>query len=180
EDFSVEHRYIPPDNQRGRFSCFFMQESFKHDATRFIGSTRQDWRLAPRTSLKVDVAGVSDDKVLSDYGEDLAQRSSQRVESNIFVTRSWDSWNLVGDLFFYQDLTTRHPVELQRLPAIRLVGTPQPLHDLPGVLWQFEGSAIHFVRQLGSSGDRLDLHPQVSRPIPVGVLTFTPFVGGRL
>jgi len=108
-----------------------MQETAKHDATRFIGTTRQDWTLAPRTWLKVDMTGVSDDRVLSDYGDDLYQRSSQRVESNVFLTRSWDTWNLVGDLFFYQDLTTRRPVELNRLPDIRLVGTPQPLHDVP-------------------------------------------------
>jgi hypothetical protein len=118
--------------------------------------------------------------MLADYGDALYQRSSQRVESNVFLTHSWDTWNLVGDLFVYQDLTTRRPVELNRLPDIRLVGTAQPLHDLPGVLWQFEGSAVHFVREVGSSGDRLDLHPRVSRPIPLDVLTLTPFIGGRL
>jgi len=180
EGFNLEYRYILPDTQRGRFSGFLMQESAKHDATRFVGTTRQDWTLAPRTWAKVDVTGVSDDNVLRDYGDDLYQRSSQRVESNVFVTRSWDAWNLVGDLFFYQDLTTRRPVELHRLPDIRLVGTPQPLHDVPGVLWQFEGSAIRFVRDVGSDGGRVDIHPRVSRPIPMDVLTLTPFVGGRL
>jgi len=180
EGFNLEYRYVLPDNQRGRFGGFLMQETAKHDATRFIGTTRQDWTLAPRTWLKVDMTGVSDDRVLSDYGDDLYQRSSQRVESNVFLTRSWDTWNLVGDLFFYQDLTTRRPVELNRLPDIRLVGTPQPLHDVPGVLWQFEGSAVRFVRDVGSDGGRVDIHPRVSRPIPMDVLTLTPFVGGRL
>jgi LPS-assembly protein len=180
EGFNLEYRYILPDNQRGRFGGFFMQESAKHDASRFVGTTRQDWTLAPRTWLRVDVTGVSDDNVLRDYGDDLYQRSSQRVESNVFLTRSWDTWNLVGDLFVYQDLTTRRPVELNRLPDIRLVGTPQPLHDLPGVLGQFEGSAIRFVRDVGSEGGRIDIHPRVSRPVPLDVLTVTPFVGGRL
>ena len=180
EGLNLEYRYILPDNQRGRFGGFFMQESAKHDATRFIGTTRQDWTLAPRTWLRVDMTGVSDDNMLRDYGDDLYQRSSQRVESNVFLTRSWDAWNLVGDMFFYQDLTTRRPVELNRLPDIRLVGTPQPLHDVPGVLWQFEGSAIRFVRDVGSDGGRVDIHPRVSRPVPLDVLTLTPFVGGRL
>jgi LPS-assembly protein len=180
EGFNAEYRYILPDNQRGRVAAFLMQETSKNDASRFVATTRQDWTLAPRTSLKVDMTGVSDDRVLRDYGDDLYQRSSQRVESNIFLTRSWESWNLVGDLFFYQDLTTRRPVELQRLPDIRLAGVPQPLHDLPGVLWSFEGSAVRFVRDVGSDGGRIDIHPRVSRPIPLGVLTLTPFVGGRL
>src|SRR5207247_933034 len=82
----------------------------RHDASRFLGHTRQDWHLAPRTWLKVDAAGVSDDAILRDYGDELSQRSSQRVESNVFLTRSWNTWNLVGDVFWYQDLTTRRPV----------------------------------------------------------------------
>ncbi len=180
EGFNLEYRYVLPEAQRGRAGGFFIQETAKHDASRFVGTTRQDWKLGPRTWLKVDATGVSDDRMLADYGDALYQRSSQRVESNVFLTHSWDTWNLVGDLFVYQDLTTRRPVELNRLPDIRLVGTAQPLHDLPGVLWQFEGSAVHFVREVGSSGDRLDLHPRVSRPIPLDVLTLTPFIGGRL
>jgi len=180
EGFNLEYRYVLPEAQRGRAGGFFIQESAKHDASRFVGTTRQDWKLGPRTWLKVDATGVSDDRMLADYGDALYQRSSQRVESNVFLTHSWDTWNLVGDLFVYQDLTTRRPVELNRLPDIRLVGTAQPLHDLPGVLWQFEGSAVHFVREVGSNGDRLDIHPRVSRPIPLDVLTLTPFIGGRL
>src|SRR5437660_862896 len=180
EGFNLEYRYLLPDTQRGRAGGFFIQESAKHDVSRYVGTTRQDWKLGARTWLKVDATGVSDDRMLADYGDALYQRSSQRVESNAFLTHSWDTWNLVGDLFVYQDLTTKRPVELNRLPDIRLVGTPQPLHDLPGVLWQFEGSAVHFVRVVGSDGDRIDIHPRVSRPIPLDVLTLTPFVGGRL
>ncbi len=61
EGFNLEYRYILPDTQRGRFGGFLMQETAKHDATRFVGTTRQDWTLAPRTWGKVDVTGVSDD-----------------------------------------------------------------------------------------------------------------------
>jgi len=180
EGASLEYRYILPNNQRGRFGGFFMQETARHDSSRFIGTTRQDWRLGPRMWLKVDATGVSDDNMLKDYGDSLYQRSSQRVESNIFLTRSWDAWNFVGNLFAYQDLTTRRPDELNRLPDLRLTGTAQPVPGVPGLLWQFESSAIEFVREVGSNGGRIDIHPQISRPIPLGVLTLTPFVGGRL
>jgi len=180
EGFNLEYRYILPNNQRGRFGGFFMQETQKHDSSRFIGTTRQDWRLGPRMWLKVDATGVSDDNFLKDYGDSLYQRSSQRVESNIFLTRSWDAWNFVGNLFVYQDLTTPRPDELNRLPDLRLTGTPQPVPGVPGLLWQFEGSAIEFARYVGSNGGRIDIHPVLSRPIPLGVFTLTPFVGGRL
>jgi LPS-assembly protein len=176
-----EFRYIVSPSDHGRANVFFIQETDRHDATRFTGSLRQDWTLAPRTWMKVDVNGVSGDTVLSEYGDTLNQISSQRVESNIFLTRSWDTWNLVGDLFLYQDLTTRRPVELWRLPDISLVGTRQPLFNLPGVLVQSTAGFVHFVRDVGSDGSRLDFRPQLSRPISLGgYATLTPFAGGRL
>jgi hypothetical protein len=103
------------------------------------------------------------------------------VESNVFVTKSWESWNLVGNLFWYQDLTESRPVELHRLPDINLVGVRQPVPGLPGVLYETEASYVHFMREVGSDGSRLDFHPRLSRPFsPGGVVTVTPYVGGRL
>jgi LPS-assembly protein len=180
EGLTAEFRHVVNEADRGRANVFFLQETAHHDASRFTGSVRQDFRLGDRLWLRIDANGVSDDHVLSDYGDTLRQISSQRVESNIFVTKSWDTWNLVGDLFVYQDLTTRRPVELWRLPDISLVGTRQPVFGQSGLLFQSSASFVHFVRDIGSRGSRLDLHPQVSRPIALGYLTVTPFVGGRL
>src|SRR6185503_8587998 len=102
------------------------------------------------------------------------------TESNVFITRSWASWNLVGNAFWYQDLTTKRPVELQRLPEVSLVGVRQPVPGLSGVLWELIGSATRFVRDVGSDGSRLDVNPRLSRPISVdGLFTVTPFVGAR-
>ncbi len=40
---------------------------------------------------------------------------------------------------------------------------------------------MHFVRHVGSDGNRLDVRPQLSRPVPLGgYATLTPFLGGRL
>ncbi|HEX3176250.1 MAG TPA: LPS assembly protein LptD [Methylomirabilota bacterium] len=181
EGLSAEFRYVASETDRGRAGLFFIQETARHDASRFTGSIRQDWTLGNRTWLKIDLNGVSDDNVIRDYGDTLRQISSQRVESNVFATKSWDTWNLVGDLFVYQDLTTRRPTELWRLPDISLVGTRQPLDPWTGVLFQSTNSFVHFVRDVGSSGSRLDIHPELSRPIPLaGYATLTPFLGARL
>jgi LPS-assembly protein len=177
----AEFRHIANEADRGRASVFFVQETERNDATRYTGSLRQDWLLGHRTWLKIDANGVSSDSVLREYGDTLQQLSTQRVESHVFVTKSWDTWNLVGDAFWYQDLTTPRPTELWRLPDISLVGTRQPFFDLPGVLVQSSASFVHFVRHVGSDGSRLDFRPQLSRPFPLGgYVTLTPFVGGRL
>jgi LPS-assembly protein len=181
EGLTAEFRYVANEYDRGRANVFFLQETARHDNSRYTATVRQDWILGPRTWLKVDANVVSDDNILRDYGDTIRQISSQRVESNIFLTKSWDTWNLVGDLFWYQDLTVPRPTELWRLPDINLVGTRQPVFDLPGVLFQGSGSFVHFVRDVGSDGSRLDLHPQLSRPFALGGYgTLTPFVGGRL
>ena len=99
----------------------------------------------------------------------------------MFLTRLWPTWDLVGTAFWYQDLTTSRPIELNRLPDISLQGSRQPVPGLPGVLYEFEGSATHFMRAVGSDGSRIDLHPRLSRPFtPGGIVTVTPFAGGRL
>jgi len=178
---SGEARYVLSGEQRGSALGFLLQETERNGATRGLGGVKHDWRIAPGLSLKVDVNAVTGDTVLSEYGDRLQQRSSERVESNIFLTRTWESWNFVANVFNYQDLTTQRPVELQRLPDLSLLGVRQPIPGLPGFLWELETSYVNFVRDVGSSGQRLDLHPRVSRPISVGgLVTVTPFVGGRL
>ena len=176
-----EARYVLSDEQRGSVSGFLLQETEVHGVVRGVGSLRHDWQIAPGLSLKVDVNAVTGDTVLNEYGDRLQQRSSQRVESNIFLTRTWESWNFVANAFSYQDLTSPRPVELRRLPDLSVLGVRQPLPGLPGSLWELDASYVNFVRDVGSDGQRLDLHPRLSRPIPLaGLVTVTPFVGGRL
>jgi LPS-assembly protein len=173
----AEFRHIEGPENLGHFEGFFLKEG--HD-TRFVGNLREDHTLGHRAWLRIDANGVSDDTVIRDYGDSVLRRATQRVETHVFATKSWDTWNLVGDLFVYQDLSTNRPVELWRLPDISLVGTRQPLWRDSGLLFQSSASFVHFVRYVGSSGSRFDFNPQLSRPIALGPLTLTPFVGGRL
>ncbi|HEV8617244.1 MAG TPA: LPS assembly protein LptD [Methylomirabilota bacterium] len=177
----AEYRYVLSADQKGSMSGFVIQEISKNDNTRAVGSFRHDWRIAPGLEFKADVNGVTNDNVLSEYGDQLHQRSAQRVESNVFLTRRTESWDLVANVFWYQDLTTHRPVELQRVPDLSVLGVRQPMPGLPGVLYEADASLVHFMREVGSNGTRVDLHPRLSRPISAdGLFTVTPFVGGRV
>jgi LPS-assembly protein len=177
----VEYRYVLSRDQHGSFSGFLMQETARHDSTRAVGSFRHEWTISPGLSLTADLNGVTDDSVLRDYGDPILQRSAQRVESKLFVTRRWEEWEVVGDVFWYQDLLTRRPVELQRVPELSVIGVRQPIPGVPHALYEAEASLVHFVRDVGSDGTRLDVHPRAALPItPAGLFTVTPFVGGRL
>jgi LPS-assembly protein len=175
-----EYRYILSENSRGTLGGSLIREFLHKDDDRGILGFSHDYQITPRLSFKADVNAVTDDRYLRDYGDRLRERSLQRVESNVFVTQRWDSWNLVGNALWYQDLTTRRPVELQRLPQIRLTGVRQPVPGAGFLLYEVESSFTSFVRDVGADGIRLDVHPRVFLPLSVGgVLTLTPFAGGR-
>src|SRR5262249_4087152 len=89
EGLTGELRYVLSPEQRGGVSFFSLRETIVQEATRGRGSFRHEWNIEPGLSLKVDLNGVPDDRVLSDFGNRLQQRSAQRVESNVFLTKSW-------------------------------------------------------------------------------------------
>src|SRR5262249_19266991 len=178
---AAEYRYIISKDQKGKLDGFFVDELFRESELRGFGSIKHDWQITPDLSLRADLNAVSDDSVLRDYESSLQLRSAQRAESNLFMTKTWTNWSFVSRVYWYQDLTTTAPVELQRLPELTLSRVRQQLPGLPSVLYHTDASLVNFFRYLGSDGVRFDLHPVVSRPIPLeGYATLTPFVGGRL
>ncbi len=184
-----EYRYILSERARGTATGFFIRELWRdtldrpdqrNGQDRGTFSLKHDWQITPRLGLKVDANVTTDDFVLRDYGDRLHERTNQRAETTASLSQRWDTWSLVASVLWYQDLTTPRAVELQRVPEIRLQGSRQPVPGLPALLYEVESSYTQFVRVVGPEGPRVDLHPRVFLPLPIaGVLTVTPFVGGR-
>ena len=177
---AAEYRYIISQDQKGKLDGFFVDEVFKQGELRGFGSAKHDWQISPGLSLRADLNGVSDDLVLRDYESALNLRAAQRAESNLFLTKTWTNWSFLSRVYWYQDLTITRPVELQRVPELTLTGVRQGIPGLPGVLYQVDTSVVNFLREVGSQGARVDVHPVVFRPIPLEYLAVTPFVGGRV
>jgi LPS-assembly protein len=189
------YRYVRREGSRGELDGFYVHdkvESSDHGENRGVASLRHQEDFTPRLVLKADVARVSDDEFLSEFGNTLDQRGTQRLESNVSVSQRWEKWNFVGRFFFYQDLTTGLATELQRLPQLTLSAFQQPIFgptgaadpELVGVreglLFEMESSYNNFVREVGSAGQRFDLFPRLSYPFsPGGFFTITPRVGVR-
>jgi LPS-assembly protein len=174
----ASYRYILKETSRGEVEGFGLYDT-KLDEARGVVGWRHEQLITPGLTMKIDVAHVSDNTFFQNFGDTLDERSRQRLESNIALTQRWDKWNLFGRLFFYQDLTTTTPVELQRLPELRLTAFSQRIAG-SDVLFSLESSYNNFVREVGSAGQRLDIHPTVSYPFsPGGYFTLTPRVGFR-
>jgi len=175
-----EYRYIVSERNQGRLAGFWINEFLDNGDNRGWAAGRHAWQITPRTTLKVDVNVTSDDNVFRDWADRAQDRGRERAETNLFVSHRWDSWNLVGNVLWYQDLTTSRPTELQRTPDIRLRGVRQPVPGFSPLLFELESSVANFVRDVGPSGVRVDVHPRLVLPIPLaGFVTLTPFLGGR-
>lgn len=177
------YRYVRREGSRGELDGFYLhdtEESPDHDADRWVASLRHEEVITDRLVVKADLARVSDNTFLKEFGNTLDERSRLRLESNLSITQRWEKWNFVGRLFFYQDLTTEEPIELQRLPELRLNAFQQPVPGLPDLLFELDTSYVNFVRDIGSEGQRFDLAPRLSYPwSPGGFFTLTPRVGIR-
>ena len=177
------YRYVRREGSKGELDGFYLHDDEKaadRDQDRWVVSFRHEEVFTPRLNVKADIARVSDDKFLSEFGNTLDERSRLRLESNVSLTQRWEKWNFVGRLFFYEDLTTDQPVELQRLPELRLSAFKQPVPMLPDVLFDLDSSYNNFVRDVGSAGQRFDVAPRLSYPwSPGGFFTVTPHVGVR-
>jgi LPS-assembly protein len=172
------YRYVLAPHNRGTAGGVMVYEGKIEGDVRGSYGIRHYWDLTDRLSFTADVNGVSDDTFLGNYSQALQTRGTQYVPSNVFLTQRWSTFNLTGNLFWYQDLTQTRQVALQRLPQLFFDAAPQPIPGLPGFLYQFQTSAVNFVRDVGSEGGRLAVQPMVSRPIRIAdVITLTPFAG---
>ncbi|MBI1893853.1 MAG: LPS-assembly protein LptD, partial [Candidatus Rokubacteria bacterium] len=101
--FGAEYRFARSERSRGEVAGFFIHDTETQD-DRYVLGLRHEERFTDQLTLKADLGYVSDDQYLPNYGDTLDQRSRQRGESNLSVTQRWPTWNLVGNLFYYQDL----------------------------------------------------------------------------
>ena len=181
--FGATYRYVRREGSRGELDGFYLHDTRgvpDHGTDRWVASLRHEEIITPRMVLKADVARVSDNEFIEEFADTLDERSTQRLDSNVSLTQRWEKWNFVGRLFFYQDLTTEEPIELQRLPELRLTAFQQPIPGLPDILFELDSSYVNFVRDIGSEGQRLDLAPRLFYPVsPGGLFTMTPRVGLR-
>jgi LPS-assembly protein len=184
----IDYRYMLSRDTKGQLTAFGINESFLTTrASQGIPENRgylkyvHSWQVTPSLSVKIDSAVTSDNQIFKTYAYTTADRVRQRADSNLFITQRWETVNLVGRVYWYQDLTQNRAVELQRVPDIRLTAVRQPLPGNTGLLAEGQASFTNFIRDVGTAGIRADFHPRLYRPIPVaGLFTITPYAGGRL
>src|SRR5262249_36614017 len=177
----IDYRYMLSRDAQGELTAFGVNESFLTTAQqRGFPENRgyvkyvHSWQATPSFSVKLDSNVTSDDSVFKTYAYTTADRVRQRADTNLYITQRWETVNLLGRVYWYQDLTQTRAVELQRVPDIRLTAVRQPLPGNTGLLVEGQASFVNFIRTIGTAGIRADLHPRLYLPISVAGLLTTP------
>jgi LPS-assembly protein len=156
----TEYRFLG-ERQRGQLDLEILPDDRRADSTRYYGQFDYRARLAPRWSARADFKRASDDDYFIDLGSDLIDSSVQFLRSVASVSGSGKDWTLdvMADDFQVLDANVaagREPY--RRLPrAVFLAGRPLGA----GVEWNLDSELVHFDRDAGVTGTRLDLHPSL-------------------
>ncbi len=195
----IEYRYIRRRGSEGSFFIYHFKEkdierlrefrtldnNLNHpqdaedDRWQVRYKHRED-RLPLGFSMDVNINEVSDDEYFLDFYKDLSERTLQKLESNITISRGFGKFNLVGQLRFFDDLLKDNDKgTLQRVPQITLTGSSIEIPHTP-LYFSLDSTYINFRRRSGIDGSRLDMHPSVSLPLkPWGLFELTPKAGFR-
>lgn len=115
-----------------------------------------------RWNSQIIVDRVSDDRYFQDFGSSLTETSRQFLRSSGALTgvgRYWDFELMVDDFQVIDDAITPENRPYRRLPRM-IFSLDRPLGK-SGVFIGLESEAVNFDRDLGVTGTRLDLFPNI-------------------
>ncbi len=193
---AVEYRYIRTRQSYGDFYFNYFHENdinrvrffrSSFDITRPLNADDDRWQLkfdhtedfGDGLVFKANINQVSDNEYFIDYGINPNEVATESTESDISLSKSWTSYSLVTQMRYFTNLmAANNSTTLQVLPEFDLTGSGQRILNTP-FYFSMDSSAVDFYRELGLSGQRLDIHPRISLPLSAGGFDFTPSFAPR-
>ncbi len=167
---------LPGDRLRDRDQT--TGESLNKD--RYAGKYVHAHTFNPLWSGNVDLRGVSDKDYLSDFGNNLNTTSTTHLPQKAEVNYRGSIWYFAAGLHDYQTVDKTIPLESRpyaRLPQLLLsANTPTVSGQAQ---YQLTSEFVHFRRDVGITGNRVNLIPAVSYPMLRSYGFLTPKVGVR-
>ncbi len=174
-----EFRYLTRESH-GKIELDFLPSDQLRERDRYAGKYVHAHTFSPLWTANVDLQGVSDKDYLSDFGNNLNATSTTHLPQNAEVNYRGAIWNFTARLNDHQTVDktialTDRPYA--RLPQLLLsAGTPVVSERAQ---YQFSSELVHFRREVGVIGNRLNLMPAVSYPMLRSYGFLTPKAGFR-
>jgi len=147
---------------------------------RYAGKYTHAHTFNPLWSGNVDLRGVSDKDYLKDFGNNLNTTSTTHLPQNAEINYRGSIWNFTTRLNDHQ--TVDKSIALSdrpyaRLPQLLLSANTPTMSER--AQYQLASEFVHFQRDVGVIGNRVNLIPAVSYPMLRSYGFLTPKVGVR-
>ena len=155
-----EYRFITP-RTIGELDFDYMPDDSKTGDTRFHYRFAHTAQFTPRWSSQFLIDRVSDDQYFQDFSNSLASASRQYLRSRYGIYGSGRHWRLrtyIDDFQVVDEAVDPLNAPYTRLPRVAF-DLDQPL-GFQGLGLLVDAELVHFDRDIGVTGTRLDLFPR--------------------
>jgi len=192
-----EYRYINSEKDSGRFYGYYIGErkeyqddAYEDDGEQKLNRGRDRYNLVYEGKkdfnedffLRAKFDLVSDRQYYNDYGTSIVERTAERTETTVFLTKHWDQgFSLVGDVEYNKDLLEDYQKQqffddpilsselleedpIGRYPQITFSAMPQLFSPAP-VYFSLDSQYANFMRDEGTEGSRVDINPLLNWPM---------------
>jgi LPS-assembly protein len=169
-DFLADYRYILSENSRGEMTGRYLYDITPSAPQKNRGqfTWQHDQELAPTWTGKADVRIQSDTTLNRNFVDStVLERTQATLPSNIFVTQTTPQYMLLGLVNYTRDLVNATTTQAGRFPDVRFQWLPSQVLGTPLVA-EGDTSAVYLVRNQGQNAGRVDLHPSIRLPLPLG------------
>lgn len=176
----LEYRYFLRKDLKGQVNFTYIEDMIEHDS-RWSASFDHQQELFWGINTIWDVNLVSDDEYFDDlqsFYDNLPENKPRYLTSKVTFSKEV-SWAKFYINFIYRDDMDDEDDDrtIQVLPEALFVVKP---YKVPGTPFIFDMKThyANFYRNEGVRGMRVDVRPGLKAPIPVGPVTFEPWIDG--
>ncbi|MFH1244853.1 MAG: hypothetical protein V1662_00020 [Candidatus Omnitrophota bacterium] len=162
---------------------FWKQPRITHEKERYMIHTRHNWKVDPRTDLRLEYWGLSDTTMLKDYFYKNDYERESSPESYLTLSRwgSYYNFNLLAKKRFNKvfSCTEYQPQLKLDIPDVQIGGEDSKFY------WKSENSFANLDKKEASPSNidedtvRVDSYNQIKHVSKIGFVNVTPYIGGR-
>ena len=172
----TEFRYLT-DIHSGSLGAEYLSDDEFSNGTRHLVNVGHETRFDNGWRGRIDARDVSDGQYFEDLGGSLSVSSTTHLNRSLRFDYHTDTWSFIGQIQDYQtidDAIVPADEPYRRLPQLLLRGA-WPERWL-GTRLSLDGELVNFDRDIGVTGWRLNLAPEVEWPVERPGWFITPAV----
>lgn len=174
-----QYRYLG-EGTRGQLDVDYLPDDDLAQRDRGFGQFVHNTRFNDYFSVNANLQHVSDDQYFEDFGQSLYDVARRVLPSSAQLVGNGELWSTAIELNHFQSIDPLLPQQREpynRLPRVTFFGE---LPSTNGFRTTIDAEYAHFDRDVGITGGRIDLFPNVNYTYRTGAGFISGDVGYRL